>query len=269
MHRLVFVLVSALGTSLIFLLVSGGFLPTSAEDDSLIECAKKNAPSKSSRQKVEFKSTDRMGHGRTIRATVSWKRSDDGRSRVMLRVHAPPDLDGAGVLMIEKSGQDDMFIYLPDLQKVRRVSSHMLSGSLFGSDFTYEDFMQLQGMSLEGRREELPGSTLDGVDVRVLVQYPDESAGSAYERIVSYWDREACVPLRTEMYEKGDKPRKVLTIDRAALFRSKGAIIPQKLQMKDLRDETSTQLSIEDIEIDIEIPRRVFSTTGLQRPNVF
>ena len=269
MQRPIFGPMSALGMSLAIVLVCGTFLRASAEGDSLTDCALKNAPKKSSRQKVEFQSTDRMGHGRTIRATVSWKRFDDGNSRVMLRVHEPPDLDGAGVLLIEKSDRDDMFIYLPELDKVRRVTTRMLSGSMFGSDFTYEDFMHLQGMSVEGRREELPGSTLDGVDVRVLAQYPAESAGSAYERIVSYWDRETCVPLRTEMYETGEKPRKVLTIDREALFRSQGAIIPRKVEMRDLRDDTSTRLSIEDIEIDIKISRKIFSTTGLQRPNVF
>ena len=59
---------------------------------------------------------------------------------MLLRVHEPADLEGAGLLLLEKSDRTDMFIYLPDLKKVKRVTSHMLSGSLFGSDFSYEDF---------------------------------------------------------------------------------------------------------------------------------
>ncbi len=260
--------ISILQPSLIFLLVFAPLATVSADVDSLIDCAKNNAPSKSSRQKVEFHSLDRMGKGRTITATVSWEREDE-RSRVLLRVHEPSDLEGAGLLMLEKPDQTDMFIYLPDLKKVKRVTSHMLSGSLFGSDFTYEDFMQFQGISVEGRREELEGSTLDGVDVRVLAQYPSEAADSAYERIVSYWDRETCVPLKTEMFETGAKLRKVLTVDRESLFRSEGAVIPQEVKMNDLRDETSTRLTIKDIEIDIKIPRKIFSKSGLEQPRVF
>ena len=260
--------IRVLESSLIFLLVCVPLAPVFAEADSLIECAKNNTPAKSSRQRVEFHSMDRDGHGREISATVSWERND-GKSRVLLRIHEPADLRGAGLLLLEKSDQTDMFIYLPELKKVKRVTSHMLRGSLFGSDFTYEDFMQFQGISVEGRSEELEGSTLDGVDVRVLVQYPSDDAGSAYERIVSYWDRETCIPLKTEMYETGSKLRKVLTINRENLFHSNGAVIPQEVVMKDLRDQTSTRLVIKDIEIDIKIPRKFFSKSGLEQPRVY
>ena len=72
-------------------------------------------------------------------------------SKVVLKVLEPPDLRDTGVLFIEKKDDPaDMFIYLPDLEKVRRVTTRMLSGSLFGSDFTYEDFQQIQGMAREG-----------------------------------------------------------------------------------------------------------------------
>ena len=255
-------------SSLAFLLVCAPFATASADGDPLIDCARRNAPTKSSRQSVEFRSVDRMGNGRTIAATVSWERVGE-RSRVLLRVHEPADLDGAGLLLLEQADRTDMFIYLPDLKKVKRVTSHMLSGSLFGSDFTYEDFMQFQGISVEGRREELEKTMLDGVEVRVLAQYPSDAAGSAYERIVSYWDSETCVPLKTEMFETGDKLRKVLTIDRDALFRAEGAIIPQEAKMNDLRDETSTQLTIKNIEINVKIPRKFFSKSGLEQPRVF
>jgi hypothetical protein len=262
-------IVTILGSFLLLCLGSAASSTASADGDSLLECARENTPKKSSKQKVEFHSIDRMGKGRDISASVAWERADDGKSRVLLRVHKPTDLEGAGLLLIEKSERTDMFIYLPDLKKVKRVTSHMLSGSLFGSDFTYEDFMQFQGISVGGRREELAGATLDGVAVRVLAQYPAEEAGSAYERIVSFWDPEYCVPLKVEMYESGDAPRKVLRVDRGSLFQSDGVVLPQKAEMKDLRDETSTQLSVHDIEIDVKIPRKYFSKSGLEQPRLY
>ncbi len=257
-----------LQSTLLFLLVLSPLGTASADGDSLLDCAKGNAPSKSSRQNVEFNSVGRMGEGRTITGTVSWARVDE-KSRVLLRIHEPADLQGAGLQLIEKSDTTDMFIYLPDLKKVKRVTSRMLSGSLFGSDFTYEDFMQFQGISVEGRREELPPSTLDGVAVRVLEQVPSEAAGSAYTRIVSYWDSETCVPLKSEMFESGDKLRKVLTVNRETLFRADAAVMPQEVNMKDLRDGTSTQLKFADIEVNVKIPRKFFSKSGLEQPRVF
>jgi hypothetical protein len=256
------------GVALAALLLAAA--PLSAQEStSLSDCVQGNLPSQSSVQKVEFRSRDRVGNGRTIRATVNWKRFDENRSRVMLRVHEPEDLNGAGLLAIEKETRADMFIYLPDLKKVKRVTSRMMSGSLFGSDFTYEDFMQLQGIQAEGRTEELEDSTFEGAPVRVVAHYPAAESGSAYERVVSYWDMANCVPVKSEMWEAGERLRKVLTIDREALHHSNGAVLPKRLLMRDLRDETSTELIIEDIQINVDIPRKLFSTSSLERPRMY
>jgi hypothetical protein len=199
---------------------------------------------------------------------VSRQRFENGLSKVFMRVEAPDDLRGAGLLLIEKKSGADMFVYLPDLQRVKRVTSRMLSGSLFGSDFTYEDFLQVQGMALEGRHELLQDSTVDGAAVRVVAHYPGEASGSSYERVVSYWDRDLCITLKSEMWEPGRHQRKTLTVDRNAIFQEGEARIPQKLRMEDLRDQTSTKLAIEELEVNVKISRKLFSTSSLERPRV-
>ena len=78
-----------------------------------------------------------------------------------------------------------------------------------------------------------------------------------------------CVPVKSEMWESGERLRKVLTIDREALHRSNGAVLPKQLLMRDLRDETSTELLIEDIQINVDIPRKLFSTSSLERPRMY
>lgn len=239
-----------------------------ADAAEVLDCVAANLPDRTSVQMVEFQSSDRGGGGRTILSKVSWKRFEDGLSKVVLQVHGPPDLRGAGLLLIEKKERADLFMYLPDLQKVRRVNSQMLSGSLFGSDFTYEDFTQLQGMSLGGHTERLEDASLEGVPVYVLVQHPGAEDGSAYERVVSYVERESCVPLKMEMWEKGDRLRKVLTAERDSVFDVDGVRIPRKLLMRDMRDESSTRLVITDIEIGTKIPRKLFTTSSLQRATI-
>jgi hypothetical protein len=242
-------------------------LPAAASDgvDAVVECVKANFPARTSVQRVEFRSRDRIGAEREILGRVSWKRFDDGTSRILVRIHEPPDLQGAGLLFIEKRPVNDIFLYLPDLRKVRRVTSHMLSGSLFGSDFTYEDFMHLQNMARDGRTERHEDASLDGIPVYVIAHFPADP-GSAYERVVTYVDRTTCVPLRSEMWERGNRLRKVLTTDPSSLFERNGVRMPRRLQIEDLRDQTSTRLLIDEIEVGAEIPRKVFTLTHLERP---
>jgi hypothetical protein len=242
----------------------------SGADDAGVEevtrCVQKNLPPETSRQTVEFRSSDRVGGGRTLEGRISWRRFDDGLSRVLVRLRAPSDLKGAGLLLIEKKDSAEMFVYLPDLEKVRRVTTRMMGGSLFGSDFTYEDFQQVQGMAREGSAERLADTEIDGASVWVIAQHPGPESGSAYEKVVTYVSSDTCVPVKSEMYEAGDRLRKVLTIDPSQIFESNGARIPQRLRMEDHRDKTSTELVVSEIEIGGEIKKRVFSTSYLQRP---
>jgi len=250
-----------------FLLLSLALAAEADDDvDEILACVQKNFPEETSVQMMEFRSTDRLGDGRRLGAKVWWKRVEDGLSRVMLRLRKPPDLRGAGLLLIEKRPRTDMFVYLPDLEKVRRVTTRMLSGSLFGSDFTYEDFQRLQGMELEGRSERLADATLDEVPVHVVAHHPAPDSGSGYERVVTYVARDTCLPLKSEMWERGERLRKVLTADRESVFQRDGVRISQNLLMEDLRDKTSTQLVVSDIEVEVEIPRKVFTVTYLERP---
>ncbi len=251
----------------LLLVVTAAVAP--AADDAVkevVDCVQRNLPAESSRQTIEFQSTDRAGGGRSLTGRVSWRRFDDGLSKVMVRLREPSDLKGAGLLLVEKESGADMFVYLPDLRKVKRVTSRMLSGSLFGSDFTYEDFQQVQGMAAEGDVARQADGDLDGTPVFVLEYRPAAEAGSAYERVVTYVARETCVPLKSEMYESDDRLRKVLTIDPTSILETAGARIPQRLTMEDLRDKTSTRLVLSEVEVGVDVPLKIFSTSYLQRP---
>lgn len=236
--------------------------------DEILACVNANLPRDTALQEVEFRSKDRAGGGRTIESRIHWRRFPDGLSKVLVRVLDPADLKGSGVLLIEKAERADMFVYLPDLRKVKRVTSRMLSGSLFGSDFTYEDFSQLQGMALEGRAERLEDASLDGVPVQVVAHYPADDSGSAYERVTTYVDPRNCVGLKTEMFEKGGRLRKVMTADPTSLYEADGVRIAQKLLMEDLRDGSRTELVVTRIEVGTKIPTKTFSVTTLERPRV-
>ena len=264
-------LAPVVGGALLFaivLLVPSGPARARADGDSpeaIASCVQANLPDETSIQQVLFRSTDRAGSAREILAKVWWRRFNGGRSRVLLRVLAPEDLRDSSLLMIERKSGSDIFLYLPELKKVRRVTSHTLSGSLFGSDFTYEDFQQLQGMQIDGRTEVLDDTDVGGVDAHALVQYPGPETGSSYQRVVSYVAKNDCVPLKSEMWENGDRLRKVMSVDRESVFVQEKIRMPRKIRMDDELNKTFTELEIQTIEVGMKIPRKMFEITTLER----
>jgi hypothetical protein len=158
----------------------------------------RNLPERTARQKVAFERRDRAGNERRIDTTVWWKRDAQERSRVLALVEAPPDERGTGFLMIEGETGTELFSYLPELGRVRRVTSRSAS-SFLGTDLSFEDLEELQTVASRARVERLPDATFAGRPVYVLVGKPGAASESAYERVVSQIDRETCVSLRTSL----------------------------------------------------------------------
>ena len=233
--------------------------------DEISRCVRDNLPSKSSTQTITVRSINRVGDVAESSAAIFWQQDDDGLSKVLLRFSKPLDMRDSGVLMLEKADRSpDTFLYLPSTKMVRRVSSRAASSSLFGTDFSYEDFSRLVGMADDSVKERGEDTEVAGRPAYVVSATPGPESGSSYERVVSFIDQETCVPLRIESYEDGGKLRKRLSADITKLSREGSSWVSLHQTMEDLRDETRTEVVIETIDIDAKIHRKMFSTRELE-----
>jgi hypothetical protein len=225
-------------------------------------CMRANEPKTTSVQSIRLEAHDRSGGVTYSKATVYWSREETGLSKVMARIFEPPDMRGAGLLLIEEDDHAPMYMYLPETGRVRRVNKHMAQGSLFGTDFTYEEFQHIYGLVKDQKSVRLPDEELDGRPVYVLSGTP--GAGSSYERTRFIVDKASCVPLRMEFYERGDRLRKLIVADVDSIIEVDGRHLAEKLEARDQRDGTKSLLLVEKIEFGVRIPRRTFSTNWLE-----
>jgi outer membrane lipoprotein-sorting protein len=244
--------------SVLLFLVAAFVAPAQAEEtpEAVEACVLRNLPDTTSVQAIELRSRDRSGYEQVLLADVYWKRFGDGRSRVMMYFSEPADIRGARFLIIENKPENDMYIYMPGLFKVRRVTSRRISTSILGTDFSYEDFERLQGVLTDHNAEKQSDVLVGTRPAHVLATAPAEDSG--YEKIVSYVDKETCVVLRTELYEPGGHLRKLMTVNSGNIEREGGINIPRKLLMQDLRDKTETRLVVQDIKLGVPIADSVF-----------
>ena len=232
----------------------------------LTDCMRAALPARSSVQTMVMRSKDRIGATTESRLKVYWQQQEDGTSRVLLRFTAPPDMRGSAILLLEQDDRsDDMFMYLPEIKRSRRITGHMSTGSMFGSDFTYEQFQRMQGMADDADVKLLEDGELEGRRVRVLEHRPKPASESQFERILSYVDPANCVPLKIEYYEPGERLRKVLTADPSQVEQVENSWIARKLLMRDLRDGTETEVEVEEIDVNARIKRKIFTERELAR----
>jgi hypothetical protein len=234
-------------------------------------CVQQNFPEDSMVQTMKMVMKDRMGVERLLEAEMFWEKDQQTRlSKVLLKFDDPPELRGAAVLVVEKTPVNDMFMFLPELGKTRRITSSMVNGNMMGTDFTYEDFARLQGMigNLDAVRE--PDEQVAGRAAFVTVSRPTAGTDSDYDRIRSAVDQATCVPLRVEFFHKGlATPAKQLTVDVTKLSEVKSGWMPRELRMEDLRGGTSTNLVIEKLQVSVPIEKKRFSQSELDKQGRF
>jgi hypothetical protein len=228
-------------------------------------CLDANLPDDSSIQEVRLTTYDRVGDTTEMRTKMYWVKGDDALSKVFMQFDAPPDLRGAGLLMLEKESRNDIFMYLPELEKVKRVSSQMMKGSMFGTDFSYEEFERLQGMSDDARTERVEDAEVVGRAVYVLDQFPKAETKSDYERVRSFIDRETCVLLQVDFFGPGDRLKKRMEADFSKVTQEASGPLAREMTMHSVLERTKTTLVVESIEIGAKIPRKMFSQSQLAR----
>jgi hypothetical protein len=169
---------------------------------------------------------------------------------------------------MEREKGEDMFVYLPELQRVRRIHPRTASGSLFGTDFSYEDVQHMQRISPDrAPMERLPDATVGGREVSVVRSFPagTEEFPPRYQSIVYFVDRESCIPLKIELYGAKATLQKVAKADPATITREGKGWVARSVSIRDLENETESQIIVEKIELDAEVHDKVFSLRRLER----
>jgi outer membrane lipoprotein-sorting protein len=84
---------------------------------------------------------DEKGRERVRKIKQVSKLFDNGETeKKLIRFIEPADVKGTGLLTFDyRNKEDDLWVYVPTLRKVRRIVSSEKSKSFFGSEFTYAD----------------------------------------------------------------------------------------------------------------------------------
>jgi hypothetical protein len=220
-------------------------------------CIARDFPEPDSVRAVRISSRDRAGFDRDTVVQIYGRRTDSGRE-ILVRFLQPEELAGSAFLMLERDGPNEMYFKGGDLGKAKRVKGGGRALSLLGTDFSYEDFEHLLAFKSSAPAKRLEDSKVRGRATYVVEARPNASAGSAYERVVTYTDKETCVALRTELYEKGKGLRKTLMVNPTVLQKRGSVWIPQLALMEDLLNYTSTVFMVDTTEHNVELSDEFF-----------
>jgi outer membrane lipoprotein-sorting protein len=233
--------------------------------EAVQQCVRRNLPERTMRQAVLLESTDAGGAAQRLEAELLWRRTKDDRSQIRITVEAPPDVRGSAFLLLEREGGSDLFSYLPELRTVRRLTGRAISGSLFGTDFSYEDLERIQATAETAAVEQLAESEVDGRKVDVIAATVPPASESAYARVVTYVDRETCVALRTDLEGRPGAAAKQVSATFGEVKKVGERWVPHRVEIEDKETGRRTQLTVRKIDLDVDLPESEFSQTALTK----
>lgn len=245
---------------LALLLVAGTANANDAETDKVLECMRGNVPKIMRIQEFELNAVDPTGGARQLRGRFFAVREND-LVRAMVKIKAPPDLNNAAYLMREGKTRDDMFIFLPALNRVRRIMGGSADSPLFGTDLSYNDVKQVQNAFSGGPVKMEKPDVIEARPVNVLVMTPSAAVKSDYSLIRAWVDQKTCVALKVEFYE-GAKLRKRLSSSPKSLTQSGSNWYVSEARMDDLQTKSHTTLKITGLKKVDKLSDRYFNVNS-------
>jgi len=158
---------------------------------------------------------------------------------------------------------DDLWMYLPNIEKVIKISGHLLRQSMMGSDFSYEDSMERNKLREDYKAVLTGEEELNGRPCYVLELTAVTREVTYYRRKI-WVDKEMFIAWKSQRYAKTGKLLKVMTVKNIDKFDDR--YYPTHMVMEDkLRKDSSTEFIIEDAEFNVNIPASVFTRRNLER----
>jgi hypothetical protein len=243
------------------LLLSLPALPAAADPavDKVMDCMHGNVPPTLRIQEIELQATDRAGATRTLRGKVFAMR-DKGLLRAMVHIAEPSDLAGASYLVRETNAtdhSDEMYMFLPAVNRVRRITGAGADGSFLGTDFSYNDIKEIENAFGDADGKLDKPETIEQRPMYVMSFKPKAGQGSRYSQVRAWVDQKACVAMKIDFYE-GDTVRKEMTAPASALQQSGTYWYLSQAAMQDLKDHTITKLRVVGVSSGTDIATRYF-----------
>jgi hypothetical protein len=221
-----------------------------------------------SRAEMRMRLFDRQGRVRERVMTLLTLRGTgrDG-DRTLVRFSYPNDIRNTGFLVWEHPGADDeRFLYLPALGRVRRIAGEEKQESFVGSDLSYEDIggRDLADYTYAFAGENLTWTAPDGSRHPVWgLESNARDRNAEFPRSVSLVLKDRSIVVHADIFNRRNERAKV--VDVRKLERVDGIWTVLDLAVANERDKTRTELTTTSVRYNTGLTENDFTRRQLEQ----
>ncbi|MCB9643107.1 MAG: outer membrane lipoprotein-sorting protein [Myxococcales bacterium] len=177
-----------------------------------------------------------------------------GTDRRLIQFKAPASEAGISVLIRGTS----VFLYLPQLQKTRRIAAHVKNQPFMGTDLSFDDMSSLQ----YSKENEVISANEKG-ELYHLVLKPKAGLAKPYIRLEMSVRKNDHQIAQIRFFDTQNKEYK--RMERLGFRKFNGFSVPSKIQVKDMKSQHRTILDLQDMQLNTGVSGRLFSLRYLKR----
>lgn len=197
---------------------------------------------------------------RRYERTMTMEAWSKGKDYSLVVIREPVKDRGIATLKVE----ENIWNYLPKINRVTKVPASMMSGSWMGSHFTNDDLVKESTyeddydstISFEGER--------DGNRIYEMTSIPKPNAAVVWGKVVMEIEQDTLAPYRARYYDEEGLLVRTMTFDQPQQIGKR--IVPMRLSLQpEDKPEESTVILYHDIEFGVPIEASFFSLQNLKR----
>lgn len=222
---------------------------------------------KDSRGEMRMRLFDRQGRVRERGLSIQSLRGRDGAGdRSLVRFTYPNDIKGTSFLVWEHDGADDeRFLFLPALGRVRRIAGQEKQESFVGSDLSYEDMggRDVADYAYAFADENATWTAPDGSKHPAwALESKAKDPNAQYPRSVALVLKDRLMSVHADIFNRRDERAKVFDVTR--LERVDGIWTAMALVVANERDKTRTELTTTALRYNVGLTEADFSRRQLE-----
>jgi len=187
----------------------------------------------------------------------SWTK---GKEKSLIVIRSPKKDKGIATLKVD----ENIWNYLPKINRVTKVPASLMSGSWMGSHFTNDDLVKentyeddyISSITFKGER--------DDKSIIEVTSVPKPDAAVVWGKVVTIIDQNNYVPLKASYYDEENLPIRTMIFDK--IITQGERVFPARLILRPIdKPEESTIVEYVEITFDLMLDDNMFSLHSLQK----
>jgi len=181
----------------------------------------------------------------------------------LVRYLEPTRVKGQAILMLNNA--DDIWVFFPRTQRVRKLATHAKKQKMQGSDFSYEDMGSGDVFIKDFTAERLTDEKKEGYNCYKVELNRNEGADVSYSKLVLWVIKENFVPVVIDYHDEDAPDRILKTLVQSDIQVIDDLPTAMKIVMTNRNDNTQTEMEMLEVKFNIELEDSMFTERELKK----